>query len=340
MVKEARIHWIDNLKAIGLIFIILGHSLAYPKYLLNYTYSFHVPLFFFIGGINFGENNIKAGFKVFLAKMAKRLLIPYIFFNLISYFFWFFRTKIIVENSDTAFYKPLIGIIYGIGIEDWLIHNTPLWFLPCLFICQIFLFILLKTFRKSSVILIMLIISGLAGYLYSRFFNYRLPWGIDIAFTGTVFLGLGYLLKERLEKMFNRKSLVFSIIFLSLNIIFVILNGRIDMNYNRYNNIFLFYGAAFSGIFFWAIFSMKIGSPNILKYIGENSLLFFSMHIPILFIVVQSLMTLGIPYTVQEKNLLFSFIHTAMTLLFLSPAVFFTNRYLNFIYGGGRSSNK
>lgn len=40
---------IDIAKGIGMIFVLIGH-LQVPSILKNYLYSFHMPLFFFLGG--------------------------------------------------------------------------------------------------------------------------------------------------------------------------------------------------------------------------------------------------------------------------------------------------
>jgi len=46
--------WIDNLKGLGIIIIVFGHS-CYPSdsILIRYVFTFHVPLFFFISGFLF-----------------------------------------------------------------------------------------------------------------------------------------------------------------------------------------------------------------------------------------------------------------------------------------------
>lgn len=50
-----RIVWIDTLKALGIIAVVVGHVV--PGTLAKIIFSFHMPLFFFISGFLFKEKN-------------------------------------------------------------------------------------------------------------------------------------------------------------------------------------------------------------------------------------------------------------------------------------------
>jgi acyltransferase len=328
-----RINWIDNLKGIGIIFIIFGHSLACPEFLINYFFSFHVPLFFFIAGLNFNNKNLSINFGLFCKKRAEKLLVPYFFFNILSYTFWFSRTKILDHQNGIPAVKPLIGILYGNGGNFWLIHNEPLWFFVCLFVTQIVLFFILKIAKTKLQVVVILIICGAIGCLDSNYFKFRLPWSIDVAFTAVVFSGIGYILKDKCKALTKRSHMVFLLVFLMLNISFVLLNGRVDMNHNKYNNILLFYGGAFSGIFFWVSVSIVSGDSRILQYIGTNSLTIFALHLPALIVIVKLLLVIGISYSLQATNILFLFIHAFLAILILVPANYIFNKYTPFLIG-------
>lgn len=47
---KERIKWIDILRAIAIIFVVVGHTLTEGE-VQTYFYSFHIPLFFFISGM-------------------------------------------------------------------------------------------------------------------------------------------------------------------------------------------------------------------------------------------------------------------------------------------------
>jgi len=332
MEKFYRISWIDNLKGIGVIFIIFGHSISCPDFLIDYLFSFHVPLFFFIAGLNF-NNNLLSNFKLFFKKRAERLLVPYIFFNILSYVFWIIRVKIMGSPQEVPIIRPLIGILYGNGNNSWLIHNEPLWFFVCLFVAQIFLFFILKIAKTKLQIIVLLFVFAVIGYLDSRYLHTRLPWSIDIAFTAVVFSGIGYIIRGYRWELPKNKLAVCMFAVLLLNLCIAFINGKIDMNYNKYNNIFLFYGGAFSGIIFWIGISRVIGNFSIIKYIGNNSLTIFALHIPALIVIVKLLMMVGIPYTTQEGHIAFLFIHAFLTILAIIPINYLSSKYASFWIG-------
>ena len=58
-INLGRDNTIDIVKAIGIIFVVIGHCCAIPRhggdvswqiYICDYIYTFHMPLFFFVSG--------------------------------------------------------------------------------------------------------------------------------------------------------------------------------------------------------------------------------------------------------------------------------------------------
>lgn len=88
-----------------------------------------MPLFFFLSGLVL--NRSKYTFKNFLKNRFSTLILPYIFFYLLTYIYW-----LLIENHfrsfDMTWYKPLLGMIYGGQYNGLMDHNGILWFLPCL----------------------------------------------------------------------------------------------------------------------------------------------------------------------------------------------------------------
>ena len=83
--KSERVEWIDCAKGIGIILVIMGHSIC-PDTLLYWLYTFHMPLFFFLSGLTFNFDKYYE-FKSFAINKIKSLLIPYALLSLI-YFVW------------------------------------------------------------------------------------------------------------------------------------------------------------------------------------------------------------------------------------------------------------
>lgn len=201
-----RIQWLDNLRAIGIFFVVLGHTPAISGPFEKIIFSFHMPLFFWLSGLMCKDNVRHKPLGEFLRNKTYKLLVPYLFFSILSYISWFvlFRHFGSQAKLNLSPITPLIGIFYGNGIHNFLAHNTVLWFFLCLFITEIFFFFIIKLKSKASILVALILLSGV-GYidvwlnppLPGRF---RLPWNIDIALTAVVFYGAGYLLSPYLLK--------------------------------------------------------------------------------------------------------------------------------------------
>lgn len=76
-----RIEYIDLAKGVGIILVVIGHSISGIGY--KFIYSFHMPLFFFLSGMCFSIEKYPY-FASFLAKRAKQILVPCFFFTSIS----------------------------------------------------------------------------------------------------------------------------------------------------------------------------------------------------------------------------------------------------------------
>lgn len=130
---------IDTSRGLALILMIIGH-LGMKTSFVQFIYSFHMPLFFFISDMTATRN--MDSFLVFVNKRIKRLLVPYILFAFIF--------------SDPGIKEYLfvfMGSRQGLVAASSL---TPLWFLPCIFITDLILYFILKYLivpdKKSSIL--------------------------------------------------------------------------------------------------------------------------------------------------------------------------------------------
>ncbi len=74
---------VDNIKAIGIVLVIMGH-VSQQAVLSKWIYSFHMPLFFFISGCMFMFSRKEA----FLVRKVKSILVPYFCFGFLSLVYW------------------------------------------------------------------------------------------------------------------------------------------------------------------------------------------------------------------------------------------------------------
>jgi acyltransferase len=268
-----RLPWIDTLKGIGILLVVLGHTYI-PEILQKYIYSFHMPLFFYISGYLHSQK--QHTFKDFLQKKYKSLIVPYILFTIISVIIMLLRA-FWGNKENISLYQLILQCLY---IDDKVIWNTPIWFLVVLFIVEnLFYFIVKKKLLSNLLIMFSFILIGLVFAFYSI----KLSFGLSIACIALSFYNLGYLSKKYyiIQYLVNKKKFILGIIIsFLLNILFgLILNDRVDMYKISYGDNFIsFYIAAIAGIIFWIYISHIISKNEIFNYLGNSSLIILGTH--------------------------------------------------------------
>ena len=131
---DGRTAWIDAVKGLGIILVVLGH-MRYPpgdisSLLKNSIYLFHMPLFFFMSGWTYR----KKPFLISARTQTQRILIPYVSFLVLIVVADLVATRLFGMDSFTnasGWPKFIAKLLLGGAAL-----NTPLsvfWFLTCLF---------------------------------------------------------------------------------------------------------------------------------------------------------------------------------------------------------------
>lgn len=189
--QENKIAWINNLKGLAIIAVVLGH-MASP--LVKFIYAWHIPLFFFISGLLIKDDR---SVKESLTKDFKKLLIPYFIFSglgLLSEYIkrWLWPNFTFV-NGSINLRDELMGIFWWMDYSHLHHYGFVLWFLPALFWTKNIYLLLLKLVKNR--ILISLISLGLVLFFSGR--QLLLPFGLDKVFISLVWLSWAYYLDGR-----------------------------------------------------------------------------------------------------------------------------------------------
>jgi acyltransferase len=336
--SSKRLRWIDVLKGIAIILVIVGHLSIYDELTL-YIFSFHMPLFFFISGYLFNLVKYRDVPMEFLQTRAKTLVIPYLSFTAISYVFYILCDLLLQIYQPALQSEGLLrkGLIFNLSniffIQEELINN-PLWFLVCLFTTETLFYFICRRFYKSQYNLFFYVfLLSIIGYLYSIYGSIRLPWGLDIAFTAIAFYAAGFFFRNRYEESFYKKGVYLFLILFFTNLLIGFKIPRVDMYHLVYNNYIFFYLSAFSGMFAYLYLARKIGSSKILEYYGKNSIIILGLHnliasmLKYVLIFSQKLFHLSI-----DQNSIF-LIKLIGVLVLLIPAIYLINNHFSFILG-------
>lgn len=289
--------WIDNARVIGIFAIVLGHVLPKSE-LRSYLYSFHVPLFFFLSGCVFylkGES-----YRTFLKEKAKRLLVPYSSFALISICIYFVLGELVqiipttrndIDNITTELIEMLLG---------YCDCNTPLWFLPSLYLCIAICFPLIsigtqiRSLKRKICYWCGIIVISFSWLLVDEVFIqcYHLPYKLELVLhmlsmfmLGYLFVNSGVLVKA--EQLTGNRKAVLGTTLLFAGAYLSSINDTVAYTSEYYGNPIIYYVSALCSIFGISVSCMLFHGHSGIRYISKRTLAILVMHkFPVLFFQV------------------------------------------------------
>lgn len=130
------------MKAIGIFAVIFGHICTVQP-VLDWLYTFHVPLFFIAGGVLFRPRDIFTDIR----RRAFRIIVPYLFFGIIIAVYYSLIERPWRE-VDMSFTDCLAGLL--IGDMKHLEFHSHLWFLPCYFLTTVVYNVLYRLINPAA----------------------------------------------------------------------------------------------------------------------------------------------------------------------------------------------
>lgn len=194
MSTRQRDNSLDIAKAIGILLMILGHTTYSQHFLRQFIFSFHMPLFFLIGGYLYRPKGIKDSLK----KDFIRLITPYFATCgvIIVYYTFLYTLNPNYANDIHYFMK---ASIWGSGTNHHclLFADTPwigaIWFLPALYVCKN-TYNALQGINANKTLMISTVIF-LAATVIGRYLIY-LPFSILSGLSAIIFYAIGDRLKD------------------------------------------------------------------------------------------------------------------------------------------------
>lgn len=285
-----RIGWIDEAKGIGMLCIVFCHAIRGRGLLNQYLYSFHVPLFFFLTGVTYVH---KSGeLKAFLGKRVKQLWIPYWVFGLISLAIYQFLGNIALKTLDGGVNYTLAQNVRWLcyGYTDAI--NSPLWFLPCLFLCSGMLWLWQAAFSRAkgkktvAIQAAPFLISLAFAEMYQHWLRVKLPWHLQTALILFAFCWAGSLMGR--SNLLCTKPiwlrLMAGLLLLGSGAAIGLWNERVQYTAGIYGKGLLFYTAGFMSIVGISLLCQSLPRIQCLEAVGRNTMPILVMHkFPVLF---------------------------------------------------------
>ena len=300
--RAERLSWLDVLKGIGIILVVIGHVYS-NRTVFNWLYSFHMPLFFLAAGWVYKEKSVLIDIK----RRIQTIVVPYFSFGLLVLLYWQVIERRF-RNSDTSFMDSLLGLFSG--CYDNLDFNVHLWFLPCFFVTVAFFNILVNLGgRKFAYIAVVLM-----SLVYVVLPMPELPWGINRVFKYIGFYAVGVFLAGRETKIADRNvgTGVAAVVLLTVNFFLSLYNLTTGL---------MWFVTALIGVTAMILISQFINENKILQYFGRISLIVLCIHSPVYRIVVKIVsIPLHMGTDAVRGNILLAMIVVAITMIICSVA--------------------
>ena len=284
--KKERIVWIDQLKGVAFFFVILGHA-GVEKTLKSWIYSFHMPIFFFLTGLNFNiEKLAQTKPLAFFKKLTLRLLVPYVWLQLLSMCLRFLQ-KTMLSHTEVPAALYMRGIVYGHSrLAD--APSNPLYFVLVLFAAEALLYCIIKLTKGNLLFVYAIAFALLPVSLCTEYI--RLYWHINVVPAVACMILCGnavgrlYRANEATIKTLSLpRTCLWAIGLLAIGVLIWYLNGRTSIHGNHYGRDFIMaILTAMSTSIAFALLVMKLPKIGWLNLAGQNTLLFMGLHKPML----------------------------------------------------------
>ncbi len=283
--------YIDVAKGVLIICVVIGHVLNFEYFFTSIVktaiYVFHMPAFFIISGILMNPKKLKnQTFASFVNRKIKRLIIPYVLFEIVGGILQMFLYGIDEVNP--------VGILYGILTMHCRIGAD--WFLPTLFLAEVIFFTIVKKAGQKTAFF-MMVIGFMAAFVVQE-------WNYGVAVVRRILVAFGFIvLGFLLKKTFTKKNGIGLVVALILLLYVAYGNGVVDLSSRSFNNPILYLIGGIAGTYFVLDFSQYLfgRAERILAQIGQESLIIMGTHQHIMLVAI---MLYGSVYSIQVQMIL------------------------------------
>ncbi|MCD7847910.1 MAG: acyltransferase [Oscillospiraceae bacterium] len=268
--KAGRIEWLDALRALAAILVVLGHQM--PEYgtpFFVFMTPIQMPLFFILTGYFF---KIKSG--------SIREMFQYLFFRILVPWLTLSISYNIIVYCYKGDFESILSLIYS------MISGSANWYMICYMIAYTVLFLVSKYVNRFDLRIICLFavggISLVLGYFgiagFAKF---------NTALTVQIYLAFGVLLKKYKDKVLSLPWWTVGIatmIYIVFGLVTCVYypGVNLDVNRNQYYNYVISFGMVLCGNYalvrIFEGLSRKVKIPNWIIQIGQNTLVIYLLH--------------------------------------------------------------
>lgn len=290
-IKE-RDTFIDILKGIGIVSIVIGHSswiLPKTQFPIGpFVYTYHIMIFFFVVGMCFKPRIDITPFQL-IGKRLESLLPLYVKYSICFIIAHNLLRRIHVLSPNSVLYgktdiiNHIINACVLTGSEQML---GAFWFIPMFMVGVAFFIVLFYQAEKYKISRVIHVCVGVLTALVGIWLNYRqsdLQYHIQTSMLGIGVIYLGYLFqKYRTEIMRYLRWWMAGLFGVCIWGILLLNIGIIELSVNQIIHPLLFYPVTIIGILFCICVAQGLEKVNGLKCVfsifGKNSYHIMALH--------------------------------------------------------------
>lgn len=253
--SKPRIDELDILKDIAILLMILYYCLGWGQeiYIHKVIQSFHMPLFFIVGGYLWKAHDERDYFR------HKVRTILGVHFNFAVLYSLVLVGLLAIGKLSGGIAKSVCSLFLFSTKSELTMFASPIWFLQEFFLtCVVFTHLKLSMEKHCGFVVATIVMTGI---IYSELCEFVLPFALEPFCTGILFFFIGYRMKSIDCFKLEKKWMIIPVILVWL--ILVYLNGCIEMRSARYYNPALYIVNGVLGtVIFW----------NIARWIGKSKI--------------------------------------------------------------------
>ena len=281
---KQREEWIDYLRGIGIVLMVTGHaSIWYPLH--KWIFGFHMPLFFVLSGFLFNRQKwSERGLGKFAAARFRSYIIPYFLWCAICFIInlplFYINNR--YSNMLLVAIKNIGWIAFSIKVDGVFVplNCTALWFLTCFFLSQLAFYLLVncKPLWQCVLAAVFIAINYVMNYLKTPV----LPWHLDVALIGSIFILIGYHIKEKrlLDKI---QTIIVPVLMIITASVIIMWNDKTDMYFRQYGKdllIFMIQASLMCCALMWVCRSIHIlYLKNLFCIFGRYSIIAMALNV-------------------------------------------------------------
>ncbi len=273
MNEKKRIEFIDLAKGVCIILVVLLHMDLPIDNAIPLLRNIRMPLYFILSGLFF---KTYGGFKNLFLKKVNKIFIPFVFFYVLSYLIFYLMIHFAPQFSHSG----ASGIL-DIFTQRWTFNN-PIWFLLCLFWCNVIFCFIAVTLKEEWKRAIVVFCFGVIGVLLDAM-SIKIYACVDNAFSALPFFYFGYLLKKTdllYPNKYDKYNILFSVgLFILATVTLRWKHSNIDFEMNEFHgNVLLAYLISVMSVMAVLFFCKIFKRIPVVSYFGRYSIIVLCTH--------------------------------------------------------------